>query len=88
MRSDRARTSLDRQPWKRHPVRYTAPALLEPDAVVPANPRARLPDGGGAAGLAVLLGVTLVVLLGTVKRRGRGDLGDDLPPVRLLLGVA
>src|SRR5215831_8029579 len=47
-----------------------------------------LPDGGRAAGVAMLFEVTLVILLGPVKRGRRGDLGDDLPPARLLLGVA
>jgi hypothetical protein len=36
----------------------------------------------------MLFEVALVVLLGPVKRRRRGDLRDDLPPYRLLLGVA
>jgi hypothetical protein len=35
----------------------------------------------------VLLQVPLVVLLGPVERGRRGDLGDDLPLARLLLGV-
>src|SRR5215469_9949205 len=47
-----------------------------------------LPDRGGAASPAVLFEVALVVLLGPVERRGGGDLRDDLPPHRLLLGVA
>jgi hypothetical protein len=49
---------------------------------------ARLPDGGGAAGVAMLFEVTLVVVLGPVERGRRGDLRDDLPLARLLLGVA
>lgn len=49
--------------------------------------RARLPDGGCAAGVAMLLEVPLVVLLGPVERGRRGDLSDDLPSQRLLLGV-
>src|SRR5580700_3834178 len=49
--------------------------------------RARSPDGGCAAGVAMLLEVPLVVLLGPVERGRRGDLSDDLPPQRLLLGV-
>jgi len=36
----------------------------------------------------MLLEVTLVVLLGPVERGRGGDLRDDLPPARLLLGVA
>jgi hypothetical protein len=35
----------------------------------------------------MLLEVPLVVLLGPVERGRRGDLGDDLPLARLLLGV-
>ena len=49
--------------------------------------RACSPDGGCAAGVAMLLEVPLVVLLGPVERGRRGDLSDDLPPQRLLLGV-
>ena len=49
--------------------------------------RARSPDGGCAAGVAMLLEVPLVVLLGPVERGRRGDLSDDLPPQRLLFGV-
>jgi hypothetical protein len=49
--------------------------------------RARSPDGGCAAGVAMLLEVPLVVLLGPVERGRRGDLSDDLPPQRSLLGV-
>jgi hypothetical protein len=47
----------------------------------------RSPDGGCAAMVAMLLEVPLVVLLGAVERVRRGDLSDDLPPQRLLLGV-
>src|SRR5215831_21331647 len=47
-----------------------------------------LPDGGRAAGVAMLFEVTLVILLGPVKRGRRSDLGNDLPPARLLLGIA
>jgi hypothetical protein len=36
----------------------------------------------------MLFQVALVVLLGPVERRRRGDLRDDLPPARLLLGIA
>ena len=54
---------------------------------VPARVRAGSPDGGCAAGVAMLLEVPLVVLLGPVERGRRGDLGDDLPSARLLLGV-
>ena len=53
-----------------------------------ATRRPALLDGDRAAGLAMFLEVTLVVLLGSVKGRRRGDLRDDLPPYRLLLGVA
>ena len=49
---------------------------------------ARLPDSGCAAGVAMLFEVTLVILLGPVKRGRGGDLGDDLPPARLLPGIA
>src|SRR2546429_9808952 len=52
------------------------------------RPVGPLMDGGGAAGVAMLFEVTLVVLLGPVERGRRGDLRDDLPPARLLLGVA
>src|SRR6266487_1769334 len=45
-------------------------------------------DGDRTAGAAMLLEIALVVLLGPVERRGWGDLSDDLPPSRLLLGVA
>jgi hypothetical protein len=45
-------------------------------------------DGDRAAGPAMLLEVTLVVFFSPVKCRCRGDLRDDLPPYRLLLGVA
>jgi hypothetical protein len=45
-------------------------------------------DSDGTAGVAVLLQVALVVFLGPVERRRRGDLGDDLPFPRLLLGIA
>src|SRR6185369_15459901 len=48
---------------------------------------ARLPDGGCAAGVAMLLEVTLVVLLGPVERGRGGDLRDDLPLARLLLCI-
>ena len=48
----------------------------------------RLLDGDRAGGPTMLLEIALVVLLGPVKRRRRGDLRDDLPPYRLLLGVA
>ena len=47
----------------------------------------RSPNGGCAAGVAMLLEVPLVVLLGPVERGSRGDLSDDLPSQRLLLGV-
>ena len=47
-----------------------------------------LPDGDRAAGPAMFLEVTLVVLLGPVKRSRGGDLRDDPPSYRLLLGVA
>src|SRR5215471_8007141 len=47
-----------------------------------------LPDRGCVAGPAVLFEVVLVVLLGRVKRRRGGDLRDDVPLARLLLGVA
>src|SRR3984885_13312679 len=50
--------------------------------------RGPLPDGGRAGGLTILFEVTLVVLLGPVKRGRRGDLRDDLPLQRWLLGVA
>src|SRR5215467_13195075 len=36
----------------------------------------------------MLFEVALVVLLGPVERRRRGDLRDDLPLARLLLGIA
>src|SRR5205809_3050672 len=36
----------------------------------------------------MLFEVTLVVLLGLVERGRGGDLRDDLPPTRLLLGIA
>jgi hypothetical protein len=49
--------------------------------------RVGLPDGGRAAGVAMLFEVPLVVLLGPVERGRRGDLSDDLPPPRLLLGL-
>ena len=45
-------------------------------------------DGGCAAGVAVLFEVTLVVFLGPVERGRGGELGDDWPPARLLLGIA
>ena len=45
-------------------------------------------DGDRATGPAMFLEVTLVELLGPVKRRRRGDLRDDLPPYRLLPCVA
>src|SRR6266436_2658277 len=40
----------------------------------------RLLDGDRAGGPTMLLEIALVVLLGPVKRRRRGDLRDDLPP--------
>ena len=49
--------------------------------------RARSLDGGCAGGIAMLLEVPLVVFLGPVERGRRGDLSDDLPSQRLLLGV-
>src|SRR6266581_1885811 len=51
------------------------------------RPVGPLLDGGCAAGVAMLFEVTLVVLLGPVERGRGGDLRDDLPPVRLLLGI-
>ena len=64
-------------------------ATVPAGAPIPAHLAARvLLDGDRAAGPAMFLEVTLVVLLGPVKRRRRGDLRDDLPPYRLLLGVA
>src|SRR5215475_670088 len=57
-------------------------------ARVAAQTAGPLPDGDRAAGPAVLFHVALVVLLGPVERRRRGDLRDDRPPPRLLLGVA
>jgi hypothetical protein len=36
----------------------------------------------------MLFEVALVVFLGPVERGRGGDLRDDLPPARLLLGVA
>src|SRR5215467_15346911 len=48
----------------------------------------RSPDGGCAGGVAMLFEVALVVVLGPVERRRGGDLRDDLPLARLLLGIA
>src|ERR1700744_354561 len=60
----------------------------------PACPRGTAAEPGSlldrdrAGGAAALLQVALVVLLGPVERRGRGELGDDLPPMRGLGRVA
>jgi hypothetical protein len=57
------------------------------DWPVCARLRGCLPDDGCAAGVAMFLEVPLVVFLGPVERGRRGDLSDDLPFQRLLLGV-
>jgi hypothetical protein len=66
-------------------VRYRCPMARRTGRL--ARFRAQLPDGDCAAGVAMLLEVPLVVLLGPVERGRRGDLSDDLPPPRLLLGI-
>src|SRR5215831_8112981 len=72
----------------RPPAGRRAGAGRAADAHRWAGLRVGLLYGDRAAGVAMLFEVTLVILLGPVKRGRRGDLGDDLPPARLLLGVA
>ena len=70
----RHQDNASRQPcWGRADAATRGPVLL---------------DGDRAADPAMFLEVTLVVLLGPVKRGRRGDLRDDLPLQRWLLGIA
>ncbi len=80
-----------RSPERTDSAAWISEVLDEPhtrellDTIVAAS---ELPDGGRVAGPAVLFEVALVVPLGRVERRRRGDLRDDLPLQRLLGGVA